>query len=137
MTQEINQQSEIDTLHQFLKTKEKKESVHAFEAQKLVNIFRTLSTFRESFVPQYNKMLLEASQEVQMLLPSIVGGPIVRQYLEHLQHQRHLQSGNGEEMPSATQQGYLPDPKDEAPVFFTPAPDKKLPPFPMLKKSNG
>ena len=70
------------TLDAFVKQREKRQNDTGIEANRLVNLYRQLPLFGEDFLETYNKMLLDASAEVQMTLSDIVGGSVVRQYME-------------------------------------------------------
>lgn len=72
------------TLDAFIKQREKRQNDTGIEANRLVNLYRQLPLFGEDFLETYNKMLMDASPEVQMTLSDIVGGSVVRQYLEFL-----------------------------------------------------
>ncbi len=106
--------SNAEILRSFQQKKTTSENQVAQEAQRLVNLYRQISTFRPSFIDEYNEMLLATSKEVQMIIPSIIGGPVVRQYLEHLQKERHIktQEDEGNSVKIATQ-GYLPEPEED------------------------
>ncbi len=123
MTQE-NQTSKNTVLEAFLKQRAKRQNSAAVEAKKLVNLYRQLSLFGDDFLDSYNAMLMAATPEVQMALPDIVGGTVVRQYLEFLKG-RAKQSDteadiSEEEAVDAYQyrhaESYLPTP-DEVPPF--------------------
>lgn len=104
----------MDLLQAFKKKRNAQENKIALEAQKLINLYRHLSVFRPSFVNEFNKMLLSSTKEVQMMMPSIVGGPAVRQYLEYLQGELHQTTTEdvSEQMP-AMPKGYLPNPEED------------------------
>ncbi len=110
-------------LYAFLNRKKTRDNQVAMTAQRLVNLFRQLSSFDPEFVTQYNQMLLGANDEIQMMLQDIVGGPTVRQYLTYIK-QAYGQAINDQEgaekssMPSVNT-GYLPSPDDDTPFYKT------------------
>lgn len=125
MTQE-NQTSKNTVLEAFLKQRAKRQNSAAVEAKRLVNLYRQLSLFGDNFLDSYNDMLLAATPEVQMALPDIVGGTVVRQYLEFLKGRSKRSSDadtniSEEEAIDAYQyrhtESYLPTP-DEVPPFL-------------------
>ena len=83
MTQE-EKTSQNSVLEAFLNQRAKRQNSAIVEARKLVNLYRHLSLFGDDFLNQYNEMLMGATPEVQMVLPDIIGGTVVRQYLEFL-----------------------------------------------------
>lgn len=89
------------------------------QAQKLVNLYRCLSVLPEGFSHKLDEMLLAASPEVQTALSDIVGGAIVRQYLDYLKDKTnpHTESQT-EQKPetSAYPTGYLPTPDADIPL---------------------
>lgn len=123
MTQ-VNQTSKNTVLEAFLKQRAKRQNSAAVEAKRLVNLYRQLSLFGDDFLDTYNDMLLAATPEVQMALPDIVGGTVVRQYLEFLKgrsKQSDTDSDISEEAAVDAYQyrhaeSYLPTP-DEVPPF--------------------
>ena len=127
MTQE-NQISKNTILDAFLKQRAKRQNSAIVEARKLVNLYRQLSLFGDDFLDSYNQMLLDAMPEVQMALPDIVGGAVVRQYLEFLKgraKQSDTDAISEEAAVDAYQyrhaESYLPTP-DEVPPFAMNAP---------------
>ncbi|MBR5130441.1 MAG: hypothetical protein IKV03_04375 [Alphaproteobacteria bacterium] len=123
MTQET-QTAKNSLLEAFLKQRAKRQNSAAVEAKRLVNLYRQLSLFGDEFLEKYNVMLLEASPEVQMVLPDIVGGTVVRQYLEFLKGRAKQSDADSiiseEDAVDAYQyrhaESYLPTP-DEVPPF--------------------
>lgn len=123
MTQE-NQTSKNTILEAFLKQRAKRQNSAAVEARKLVNLYRQLSLFGDDFLDKYNEMLMAATPEVQMALPDMVGGAVVRQYLEFLKGRAKQNDTDAviseEEAVDAYQyrhaESYLPSP-DEVPPF--------------------
>lgn len=123
MTQE-NQTSKNTVLEAFLKQRAKRQNSAAVEAKRLVNLYRQLSLFGDDFLDTYNDMLLAATPEVQMALPDIVGGTVVRQYLEFLKGRSKQNDTDNdiseEDAVDAYQyrhaESYLPTP-DEVPPF--------------------
>lgn len=83
------------------------------EAKKLVNLYRHLDFFGQDFIPQLNKMILQASPEVKAILPSIMGGGEILDYAEFISHKsQHAVENEGGDSALAT---YLPDP-DQMPA---------------------
>ena len=123
MTQE-EKTSQNSILDAFLKQRAKRQNSAAVEAKKLVNLYRQLSLFGDDFLDHYNEMLMAATPEVQMALPDIVGGTVVRQYLEFLKGRAKQNDTDDiiseEEAVDAYQyrhaESYLPTP-DEVPPF--------------------
>ncbi len=111
-------------LNAFVHRKKAHDNTTAIEAQRLVNLFRQLSVFKPEFVAEYNRMLLNASDEVRMMMKDIVGGPTVRQYLDFLQakteHISEDEESEYSEMKSELNNntGYLPDPDEDIPFAF-------------------
>ncbi len=105
----------IDILASFQKRKEVRDNDTGIRAQRLVNIYRHLSNFPKSYIQDFNKQLLEASPEVQMSLSNIIGGNIVRQYVDYLKNKMGQPTGkeedkNAEYLP---EKSYLPSPEDD------------------------
>ncbi len=113
------------TLDVFIKQREKRQNDTGIEANKLVNLYRQLPLFGEDFLETYNKMLLDASPEVQMVLSDIIGGSVVRQYLEFLKSKQLHADENKTETPKedrliyTTEEAYLPS-VDEIDAFAPP-----------------
>lgn len=110
------------TLDAFIKQREKRQNDTGIEATKLVNLYRQLPLFGEDFLETYNKMLLDASPEVQMTLSDIVGGSVVRQYLEFLKSKQLRVEEDKQDAPVedrliyTTEGAFLPS-ADEMDVF--------------------
>lgn len=110
------------TLDAFVKQREKRQNDTGIEANRLVNLYRQLPLFGEDFLETYNKMLLDASAEVQMTLSDIVGGSVVRQYLEFLKSKQLHGDGTKPDVPKddrliyTTEEAYLPS-ADEINAF--------------------
>lgn len=100
--------------HAFLKQKDNKTNVAMQEAQKLINLYRALGVFGSEFIDQYNVMLLNSSDEVQMALNALVSGQEVRQYLEFLQQEENGGRTDKGADKNTVQTGWLPSPEDEA-----------------------
>ena len=113
-------------LNAFVHRKKAHDNTTAIEAQRLVNLFRQLSVFKPEFVAEYNRMLLNASDEVRMMMKDIVGGPTVRQYLDFLQAKtEHISEDEESEYSEIKSElnnntGYLPDPDEDMPFAFRP-----------------
>lgn len=112
----IPEEAQKEILSKFaLKKREKEDSVIK-TSQRLVNQFRALSAFRDDFVAEYNEELLNASEEVLSYLPTIIGGPAVREYLDYLL--AHKQQGKVFDQENidfsiTKRQGYLPSPDED------------------------
>ena len=104
----------LGQFHAFLQRRSNKTNVALQEAQKLVNLYRVLNEFGPNFVDQYNSMLLNSSDEVQMALKGLVAGEEVRQYLDYIKEKvEKPESSNGKLAGSMQPTGYLPSPEDE------------------------
>ncbi|MGN1063274.1 MAG: hypothetical protein ACI4QM_03010 [Alphaproteobacteria bacterium] len=118
MTQETTTQK-TTVLETFLKQREKRQNSVGMEAKRLVNLYRQLSLFGADFLDTYNNMLLAASPEVQTALSDIIGGMVVRQYLEFLKgKQKNDETPDSEDNGSYAYQqkdAYLPDADDVTP----------------------
>ncbi len=115
MAQTETVDSAFDVLTSFQKRKEVRDNDTGIRAQRLVNIYRHLSSFPKSYVQDFNKQLLEASPEVQMSLGNIVGGNIVRQYLDYLKNKMGQPVGEKEDQNTEylPEKSYLPSPEDD------------------------
>lgn len=110
----VDKESVLQTkFHSFLKQRNSKTNVAMQEAQRLVNLYRVLNDFGPDFVDEYNVMLKNASDEVQMALKALVGGQEVRQYLEFLLSEEHKEQTENESGSSKQQTGWLPSPEEE------------------------
>ena len=98
--------------HDFLKQRSHRTNVSMQMAQRLINLYRVLGSFGADFVTQYNTMLLNSSDDVQMALNALVSGQEVRQYLEFLRKEEKTQDDETSETPKA-QVGWLPSPSAE------------------------
>lgn len=105
----------IDILASFQKRKEVRDNDTGIRAQRLVNIYRHLSSFPKSYIQDFNKQLLEASPEVQMSLSNIIGGNIVRQYVDYLKNKMGQTTGKEEDknVEYLPEKSYLPSPEDD------------------------
>jgi len=99
--------------HDFLQQRNHRTNVAMQTAQRLINLYRVLGSFGADFVEQYNTMLLNSTDEVQMALNGLVSGQEVRQYLEFLQREAHIQTQDETSENVAPQTGWLPNPADE------------------------
>ncbi len=111
-------------LYAFLHRKKTRDNNAAMTAQRLVNLFRQIASFKPEFVHEYNQMLLNAGDEIQMMLQDIVGGPTVRQYLTYLQQaygQASNEASGTMEKQSALSMnvGYLPSADEDTPFYKT------------------
>lgn len=124
-------QTSANLLGAFIQKRTQKSDIVIEQAQQLVNLYRNLSLFGAGFVATYNKMLLEAPADVQMSLSNIMGGAIVRQYLEFLKGQtgaEQPESVSEETRQFATSEGYLPEPSaDISPAAAGDAPAAAFP----------
>ena len=102
-------------LQEFQKQKVSHESEVLQEAQRLINQFRSLRLFKESFVQEYNNQLLACSADVRRFLPSLMGGNEVRSYLEFLEKQQPHKADKTEELDGSkiAPDGYLPEPDSD------------------------
>jgi len=112
----IPEEAQKEILSKFALKKREKEEVIATTAQRLVNQFRALSAFRDDYVVTYNKELMQMSDDVINYLPTIIGGPAVREYLDYLLAQRK----QGKEYDNENidfsimkNEGYLPSPDED------------------------
>lgn len=124
MTQEA-ENSKKSVLEAFLKQRAKRQSNSVIEARRLVNLYRHLSLFGPDFLEEYNKMLLQASPEVQSALSDIIGGAIVRQYFDFLKGRSKQTDGmdlSDDEAANAYQyrheESYLPSADDVMPFYY-------------------
>ena len=99
--------------HSFLKQRNSKTNVAMQEAQRLVNLYRVLNDFGSDFVDEYNVMLKNSSDEVQMALKALVGGQEVRQYLEFLESEENKEQNDNDSINPSQQVGWLPSPETE------------------------
>lgn len=89
----------------FKSNQKKKLDTNILEAKKLVNIYRHLDHYGKDYLPEYNKLLLASSSDVQAALPSILGGSEVLEYLHFLRHSKVVED-------DTRPQEYLPNPED-------------------------
>lgn len=118
------QSKKTTVLDAFLKQREKRQNDTGIQAQKLVNLYRHLALFGDEFLVTYNKMLLECAPDVQMALGDIMGGMVVRQYLDFLRskQQKPDEELDTEEKPSyTTEVSYLPSADDITPFQAIPS----------------
>ena len=99
--------------HAFLKQRNSKTNDSIQGAQRLVNLYRVLGAFGSDFVDQYNEMLLNSSDDVQMSLNALVGGQEVRQYLDFLRQEQHIHDNEETPDKKSMQTGWLPSPEEE------------------------
>ncbi len=119
----IPEEAQKEILSKFALKKREKESSVTKTAQRLVNQFRALSAFRDDYVAEYNEELLNASEEIISYLPTIIGGPAVREYLDYLL--AHKQQGkvfdqDNIDFSITKKQGYLPSPDEDEVTYTTP-----------------
>ncbi len=106
----VDKETVVQTkFHSFLKQRNSKTNVAMQEAQRLVNLYRVLNDFGSDFVDEYNVMLKNSSDEVQMALKALVGGQEVRQYLEFLQSEDDKEKVK-QDSSNSSQTGWLPSP---------------------------
>lgn len=126
----MTQEAKTTVLDAFLKQRAKRQNNTIIEARRLVNLYRHLSLFGADYLEKYNAMLMETTPEVQMALSDIIGGTIVRQYLEFLKGRAQKNDTDmvisDEEANDAYryrhEESYLPSPDELAPfVFSTPS----------------
>jgi hypothetical protein len=102
-------------LKAFLDNKNTKANTAMQQAQKMVNLYRSLDDFGEDFVDQFNKELLEISENAELMLNALIGGNEVRQYLDYLRHTNTVdndaEQGDASVIPPT--QGYLPGPEQD------------------------
>ncbi len=102
-------------LQEFQKQKVSQESEVLQMAQRLINQFRSLRHFKESFVQEYNQQLLSCPSDVRRFFPSLMGGNEVRSYLEFLEKQQPHQADGSDypEQGTIASDGYLPSPDSD------------------------
>ena len=112
----IPEEAQKEILSKFALKKREKEEVVAKTDQRLVNQFRALSAFRDDYVVTYNNELMQTPDDVINYLPTIIGGPAVREYLDYLLAQRK----QGKEFDNdnidfslTANEGYLPSPEED------------------------
>lgn len=134
----IPEEAQKEILSKFALKKREKEEVVATTAQRLVNQFRALSAFREDYVVTYNKELMQMSDDVINYLPTIIGGPAVREYLDYLLAQRK----QGKEYDNENidfsimkNEGYLPSPEEDF-DYSTPQATGSTPTDPSVIKNQ-
>ena len=81
-------------LKTFLTTKNTKTNMAMQQAQKMVNLFRSLEDLGEDFIDQYNTELLQIPNNAELMLNALVGGSEVRQYLEYLRNETKTQDSS-------------------------------------------
>ncbi len=113
---ETKKNNPVETLHSFMHRKTVQETNMAQEAQKLVNLFRHLNVFGDDFIELFNQQLLTAPKEVILLLPTVVGGSLVRQYLEFLTKKLGMTTEAEDGALPQGEDGYLPGPEDDIPL---------------------
>lgn len=112
-TQETEQNNSLDS---FLKKKNTQENSSLEKAQRLVNLYHHLSAFGPEFNKEYTQMLLDAPSDVQTMLNSIIGGQIVRQYIDFLKKEQSTDNNyTSDDTPSFSleNEGYLPSPDED------------------------
>lgn len=103
-------------LKTFLDNKNTKANTALLQAQKMVNLYRSLDDFGEDFINQFNSELLDISENAELMLSALIGGNEVRQYLDYLRHTHTVDAEDeqGEAPVSApSAQGYLPGPEQD------------------------
>lgn len=98
-------------LEAFLKQREKHQNEAGLQAQKLVNLYRHLALFGDDYLETYNKMLLETPADIQLALSDVMGGGVVRQYLEFLKSKQQKSDVTSEEVEKnlyELEESYLP-----------------------------
>jgi len=107
-----------ELLQAFQKQKVIRESEVLQAAQRLVNQFRSLRFFNESFIDEYNKQLLAAPPDVRRFFSSLMGGNEVAAYFEFLEKQiphAHQENEEGNH-PDISAGSYLPMPEEDLSV---------------------
>ena len=95
-------------LKAFQEQKVSKLNTELLEAQKLVNLYRSLHCFPAEFSERYNQLLLASTDEQRRLLTTLMGGGEVRSYFDFLQQTvLHNQEDNN----ANSLKGYLPSPE--------------------------
>jgi len=102
-------------LKTFLDSKNMKANVATQQAQKMINLYRSLDDLGEDFVHQFNAELLEISENAELMLNALIGGNEVRQYLDYLRHSNTSNSDDeqNDAAVSVQTQGYLPGPEQD------------------------
>ncbi|MBR4927793.1 MAG: hypothetical protein IKY98_05660 [Alphaproteobacteria bacterium] len=124
----MTQEAKTTVLDAFLKQRAKRQNNTVIEARRLVNLYRHLSLFGADYLEKYNAMLMAATPEVQMALSDIIGGTIVRQYLEFLKGRAQKNETNeaisdeeaGDAYRYRHEESYLPSPDELPPFVFSP-----------------
>lgn len=119
---DIQEQELNNSLQAFLEKKGPQENSALEQAQRLVNLYHHLSAFGSDFTKEYNKMLLEASPDVQTMLGSIIGGQNVREYLDFLKKKQieptNKSEKNAEDSDTSLSEGYMPTPENDFSANF-------------------
>ena len=111
----VDKETAVQTkFHSFLKQRNSKTNGVMQEAQRLVNLYRILNDFGEDFVNEYNTMLKNSSDEVQMALKALVAGQEVCQYLEFLKSEDQKEDQKNSTEEANKQVGWLPSCEQEA-----------------------
>ena len=102
-------------LKSFLKNKNAKANVAMQQAQKMVNLYRSLDDLGDDFVDQFNAELLGLSENAELMLNALIGGNEVRQYLDYLRHTNTSDNDENQDESSISiqTQGYLPGPEQD------------------------
>ena len=111
MTEQKNTGAE--KLKAFLTTKNTKTNTAMQQAQKMVNLFRSVEDFGDDFIDQYNNELLQISNDAELMLNALVGGSEVRQYLDYLRNASKTQDDNTSDQQTNAFRGYLPGPEND------------------------
>lgn len=87
------------------------------KAQRLVNIYRCLGAFPDSYIATYNEMLRSVDPETERLLSSILGGAVVRNYIDFLKNAANEAKTDASDASKKTEApahtGWLPTPESD------------------------
>ncbi len=88
------------------------------KAQRLVNIYRCLESLPNSYITTYNDILRNTDSETERMLSTILGGAVVRSYMDFLKETSSQEATLSGDMPqepveASSQTGWLPPPEND------------------------